>query len=184
MSPAGDQRLEALRCGDPAALQSLFEEYYGGLRAFARSLLHDLDAAEDVVQTVFLRLWQGREHLAIDSGIRLYLYQAVRNQALNVRRGEAREAARRVAADQERALAGGLAPAGSEDDLDRLYRAIAELPPRCREALELQAWHDLTYAEIAGVMGVAPGTVKTQIGQALKRLRVLLGTRRSQGRTP
>jgi len=83
--------------------------------------------------------------------------------------------------------AGGVRPQQEEPLLDRrtkplraaelaaaIERAIAQLPPRCREAYLLRRQHHLSYAEIARVMGIAPKTVEIQIGAALKALRASL----------
>jgi len=173
-----NELIACIRAGDAAAFQSVFEEHYRALCVFASSYTGSRAAAEEVVQDVFLRIWQRRERWELAGPIAAYLYTAVRNHALNeVRRQRVRDhwqaGARRESTDVRlRATA----PSADQDvqaaELVRIMQeTINELPPRCREAFLLRRQHHLTYAEIARVMGIAPKTVEIHIGVALRALR-------------
>lgn len=78
--------IRRIRQGDGEAYAELFRCYYGRLCRFAQSMLGDEEAAHEVVQEVFLRIWERRQRWQPTYSLRLYLYQAVRNEAFNFRR--------------------------------------------------------------------------------------------------
>jgi len=77
-----------VRLGDEGAFQSLFEAYYATLCDFAQSYLHSPELAEELVQTVFLRIWEHRVRWEPTTGVRAYLFAACHNQALGVLKHE------------------------------------------------------------------------------------------------
>lgn len=162
-----------LRRSDAGAFRSLFEATNTTLLRFAWRYTFDEEAARDVVQDVFLKLWQVRETLDDRKSLRSLLYTMVRNRSLNHRR------ARR---DEDRPL--GASASWEPEDPERLdERAdarllekrlrlwIEELPERRREAFILSRYHGMTHEEIAALMGLTPRTVNTHIVLALKDLR-------------
>lgn len=72
-----------LRRGDKASFDELFNRYFEQCFTYAVSLLKDPDAAEDVVQNVFLKLWTGRERLDSSKPVKSYLLTAVRNESIS-----------------------------------------------------------------------------------------------------
>ena len=129
------------------------------------------EAAEDVVQDVFLTLWRERERLAGGEALQSLLYTMVRNRSLNATRrrrwhGDAAAAAE-PASD---APAADLA-LDADGLRRRLHAWIDRLPPRRGEAFSLSRFHGLRHAEIAAVMGLSERTVNTHILLALRELR-------------
>lgn len=173
--------IERVRAGDEAAFEAMFRTHYNNLCVFASRLVGSDAVAEEVVQDVFLRLWQQHESLEISSTVAGYLYGSVRNRALgHLRHERVDQRWREDTATLESAPAVAR-PSGRADDEARanelaaaIDRAIERLPPRCREAYVLRRQHHLGYAEIARVMGISPRTVEVQIGTALKALRAAL----------
>jgi len=173
-----DARLVAqIRAGDEAALETVFHQLYAALVAYAVRSLGDISAAEDVVQTVFVELWERRSSFAPVSGIRPYLFSAVRYRARDRQRGNRRsdEYTNLYAADAERWSD------TAHEELERAERdatvhgALDGLAPRTREALILVRDHGLSYREAALVMGVSVNTVKTQLSRAVATLRKVIG---------
>src|SRR5688572_8158150 len=80
---AGLDSIARIRGGDRPAFEALFREHYSALCEFAHRYVQSREAAEDLVQEVFLSVWTHRESLEIRDGLRAYLYGAVRNRALN-----------------------------------------------------------------------------------------------------
>jgi RNA polymerase sigma-70 factor (ECF subfamily) len=164
--------LTKLQAGDEGAFDAVFREWYPVLVRVAGAILHDTDAAEEVAQEVMHELWRRAHVMDASVTIRAYLLRAVRNRALNhvrhqrVRRetqGDVEALYREpVRADQ---------PVVATELAEAIRRAVAELPPRCREVFELSRVDGLRYAEIAESLGISEKTVEAQMGKALRVLR-------------
>lgn len=165
--------IAAIRAGDEHAFEQLFRAHYGELCGYARKLVGDGDTAEEVVQNIFVQLWERRDHLSVSSSPRAYLFSATRNACLNhldhlkVRHRHA-EAVQALPLDQ----AADAAAALELQELNaRIHDAIELLPERCREVFVLSRFESLKYDEIAERLAISPRTVEVQIGKALKFLR-------------
>jgi RNA polymerase sigma-70 factor (ECF subfamily) len=149
------------------------EAHYVELCEYVLRLVGSAEAAEDLVQDLFLHLWQTRGPRDAERLTRPYLFTAARNAALKYLRHR-----RVVEAWIERARREEPPSAASPSDLcirrdleDAVARAIAELPPRCREIFLLRRRDQLSYQEIATHAGVSLGTVKCQMWRAVVLLR-------------
>ncbi|MEQ1747681.1 MAG: RNA polymerase sigma-70 factor [Saprospiraceae bacterium] len=166
---------DALRHGDEAAFEAIFRQWYEPLCGYAARLMDgDLDGAEDLVQQVFVRLWEQRQRLNIAWSLKSYLYKTVHNAALN---------RLRAAKTHSKYLDFNAAQLEKEQTLPeyparelarRLQKALEKLPPQCRHVFELSRFEDLKYREIADQLGISIKTVETQMGKALRLLRVQL----------
>jgi RNA polymerase sigma-70 factor (ECF subfamily) len=135
------------------------------------------EAAQDLVQDLFLHLWNTRGPRDAERLTRPYLYTSARNAALKYLRHR-----RVVDAWIERARREEMPTADSPSDLylrreleEAVARAIADLPSRCREIFLLRRRDQLSYQEIAAHAGVSLGTVKCQMWRAMVLLREKLG---------
>ena len=165
-----------IRAGEVAAFEALFHAHYVGLRDFATALTGSTEAADEVVQDVFARVWSGRERWEVRGGsVRGYLYGAVRNGAAS--RGRHRLVERRWFArfagerGTDAAPDDALSTVVADETSAAVQRAIAELPERARLAVTLRWMHGLRNAEIAEAMGISLKGVEIQITRALKTLR-------------
>ncbi|MEM6347345.1 MAG: RNA polymerase sigma-70 factor [Bacteroidota bacterium] len=167
----------AIIAGDSNAFESLFHQWYGRLCRYAMRYLTDPDEARDLVQGVFVKLWENRSKLVADNPLGAFLYTAVRNACLNQLKHQ------KVRQDYQTHHQ-SLRPewSGSPEEVleafeleERIREAIAALPDRCREAFTLSREEGLSYQEIAQRMGISPKTVEVQISKALKLLRQKLG---------
>ena len=191
MSPSAPSTLEAgfppeevqralfarLARGDEAAFDTIFRTWYAPLVRVASYILHDGGIAEEIVQDVLLEVWRRRETLAFEQEPRRYLMRATRNRALNHVRHEAvaaRAAARDVSEDAHAATAPAMVDAKELEVA--IAQAVATLPDRCRAVFELSRRHNLSYAQIAEALDIAPKTVENQMGKALRMLRVALAS--------
>ncbi|HEX7050805.1 MAG TPA: RNA polymerase sigma-70 factor [Longimicrobiales bacterium] len=157
----------------PIALAALYRRHRAELCRYALRYVEHDDAAEDVVQQVFVRLLGRPPDLDSVRDVSSYLRRAVHNEALHrIERARTARQYRAVTADGLRSLA----PSPAEEMHRRalaaaLDRAIDGLPPRCRQAFVLIRTNGLTYAEAAEEMGISIKTVKEQLRRARRVLR-------------
>ena len=165
--------VEGVRAGDARAFEDLFYAYAPPLYAFAADLLGARDAAEEVVNDVFVAVWKRQGRWQPRGPLRPYLYQAVRNRAATyARRRKARQTMEEPLEGPARAHGATPAEAMELADLaEAVWASAAEMPERRRTVYLLHRQHGLTYAEIAQVMGLAPKTVENHMGLALRFLR-------------
>lgn len=164
------QWVKEMQDGREDAFERLFLAYYDDLCAFAAQYVSSSGDVEDLVQDVFLSVWERREALDPQQNIRAYLYKATRNGALKNRNREQRwpTVQREL---QEHSLRGqpGEQLEHSEIEAD-VWETVNALPERRREIFLLSRQHELTYAEIAELLDISIKTVETQMGRALRHL--------------
>lgn len=146
-----------LRRGDKASFDELFNRYFEQCFTYAVSLLKDPDAAEDVVQNVFLKLWTGRERLDSSKPVKSYLLTAVRNESISWLRAK-------FVADRERCFV-------QEPEDATISAAISKLPEKRRQVFEKRRFEGKTVEQIADEMNLSPKTVERHLTLALKDLR-------------
>jgi RNA polymerase sigma-70 factor (sigma-E family) len=162
---------------DTSSVTGVFRAHHAELVRLAVLLLGDRPSAEDVVQDVFARLC-GRDLLPTGDGALAYVRAAVlnrcrsalRRRALARRIGGARELPGRDTAQQSAEQEAILA-----EDRRQVLAALARLPSRRREVLVLRYWLGLPEAEIAQMLGIRPGTVKSTAARGLAALARDLG---------
>ena len=143
-----------------------------GLRAFARSLTQDAAAADDLVQETVLRAWSNLDKFEEGTNLRAWLFTILRNTFISGKRKVKREVE-----DADGEHAGRLTEGGRQDgaaELGNFRRALARLPQDQREALMLVGAVGFTYDEAAEVCSVSPGTIKSRVNRARRRLDELL----------
>jgi RNA polymerase sigma-70 factor (ECF subfamily) len=157
----------------PHTWDTALETYYVELCEYVLRFVGSAEAAQDLVQDVFLHLWNTRGPRDAERLTRPYLYTSARNAALKYLRHR-----RVVEAWIERASREEMPTADSPSDLylrreleETVARAISELPPRCREIFLLRRRDQLSYQEIAAQAGVSLGTVKCHMWRAMVLLR-------------
>lgn len=165
-----------VRASNRTAFATLFAAMHAPLLRYAIRMTGDTHGAKDVVQDVFIKLWQVRDTLDENRSLKALLYTMVRNTALNHNRSTQRLEA--VEPEDVAALQpsrDGVADRLDADQLSaHLQRWMHSLPPRRREAFMLSRLQGLSHDEIAEVMGLTTHTVNSHIVLALKDLRVRL----------
>jgi RNA polymerase sigma-70 factor (sigma-E family) len=160
-------------------LSALFSEHHGELVRLALLMVGDLPTAEDVVQDVYLSLHARRGRSAAGNDAPLpYVRAAVLNGCRSVlrRRGIARRAGiMHRASAPEQALVSAESEVILSEDRRQVLDALASLPRRRREVLVLRYYLGLSEAEIAAVLGISPGTVKSTAARGLTTLARVLG---------
>jgi RNA polymerase sigma-70 factor (ECF subfamily) len=165
---------------DPWAFGYLFRQYYKPLCRQACHIVSCTYRSEEIVSDVLLKLWNNRRQLAINTSLNAYLFAAVRNQAIDYLRHQARH--RRLVANIDTAMESG---DGSPEDaiifseVNRMVeRAIDALPPRGRHIFRLSRDRGLKYKEIAELLNISIKTVETHMRRSLIFLRDELGVAR------
>jgi RNA polymerase sigma-70 factor, ECF subfamily len=169
------EELLALRCrrGDPAALEELVRAWEKRLLYFIRRLVKNEQDAWDILQQTWLRVLPGIRALKDPQRLTPWLYQVARNTAFNharlqaVYRAGLEEHADADLPDEDAAVV-------EFDHAEEVHAALERLSLPHREVLTLYFLEDLTIAEIAGVIGVQPGTVKSRLFYARRALRDIL----------
>ncbi len=163
--------------GSEQAYYDLFDRHWERLYAIAWRLLNDSEAAKDVVQEVFLNLWERRSTLEVQNAA-AYLSRAAKFKALNHLRDHPSDRLRSLEEAVEQST-GESAPLDLSDLQLELSDALNGLPERCRQVFLLSREEQLSNQEIAEQLNLSQRTVETHISNALKHLRKHLG----RGRT-
>jgi RNA polymerase sigma-70 factor (ECF subfamily) len=164
---------------DEESFEAVFKTYFKALHAYAMAILKESETAEEVVQSVFLKLWERRETLEISSSLKAYLYRAVYHDSLNhikhlqVKRKHWDHAHYEMTQGKPEQV--GEQIKGQENELyERYHLALEKLPEKCRMVFNLSRFEELKYQEIADRLEISIKTVEAHMGKALKTLRVEL----------
>ena len=161
---------------DDDTFELLFKTHFKALHAYGMSILRDEQEAEEIVQQVFLKFWEKRNTLTIETSVKAYLYKSVYNDCLNHLRNfktrlKYQGEAQRMTDLYER-------PASARVEMNEfqniLNEAINELPEKCRTIFQMSRFEELKYKEIAEKLGLSVKTVENQMSKALKILRLEL----------
>ncbi|MES2827369.1 MAG: RNA polymerase sigma-70 factor [Bacteroidota bacterium] len=166
-----------LREGDEDAYVEIYNRYKWLLHTHAFKKLGDRDAAQDVIQELFASIWIKRKSLNVTSTLSAYLYTSVRNKIFNIIEHQQVENkyiesidnfAQNYTATTDHLIR-------ERQLMEIIEKEISELPTKMREVFELSRKSHLTHREIAQHLGISEETVKKQLKNALKLLRVRLG---------
>jgi RNA polymerase sigma-70 factor (ECF subfamily) len=173
MIPSEDQKIfEAIRLDDRHAFEQVFRESYRPLKAYAFRFVGDLPTAENIVQDVFLKLWQNRHSLVITTSLVHYLFRSVRNHSLNhLDKNKVRSGYLRLQLDRAQDNEDFSSFYPEIGLLEKIESAICALPAKRQEIFRLAREEGLKYREIAEKLNLSVKTVETQMTLALKQLR-------------
>lgn len=165
--------VEKLQSGDERFYKSIFYEYYAALTFFANKYVKDLETAKEIVQELFVKIYERRFSIKIDSSFKSYLYKAVHNSCINhinhVLVREHHHQQIKYQNDEKYVL--------SEETVDlselehKIYLEIENLPSQCKKIFRLNRFEGMCNADIAEQLNLSKRTVETQISKALKILR-------------
>ena len=162
-----------IRNGDQTAFELIFKRYYASLLVFAIHVVQDKDVAEELVQSLFVTLWERRSKLEITSSVRSYLFASIRNLSFNYLKHKKIES--EVLLKMQQAVESH--PVFNENiyELSDLACVIKEyvgtLPERCREVFILSRFDGLSNEEISEKLQISRRTVEKHISNALLHLK-------------
>jgi RNA polymerase sigma-70 factor (family 1) len=167
--------IESLRNGDEKAYNYLIETYHHKLCVYANSLVKNVYSAEDIVQNVFIKVWEQRTRLKTDHSLKSFLYKLVYNEFIDLYRKN------QSLFSLEKSYYDALNGIVQEEDSEAFQRVLSavnkeiqNLPPKCREVFILSKKEGLTNIEIAEHLDVSIKTVEAQITKAFSILRTAL----------
>ncbi|MBS2212647.1 RNA polymerase sigma-70 factor [Carboxylicivirga mesophila] len=165
--------LKELSNGNEQVYHSLFDSYYPTLMQFAYRFLFDKDACKDIVQEVFITLWEKREVQEIKS-LKWYLHTAVKNKCLSYLRNIGIKDKHQVYLIDSYLLEHSEEEVLEPQLVKEVNEALNQLPREMKRIFRLKYLHGLTMNEIAEDLDISVSTVKTQLGRARIKLRNLL----------
>lgn len=165
--------ISKLKNGDVSAFSSIFLSYYRDLVLFATRFTRDQEAAEEVVQDVFVKLWEDHETININVSLRSFLLKSVQNKCIDmIRHRKIRNAHSNYVLENQ-----PLFDCDTDNYIfcselrEQIETTLDNLPEELSTAFRMNRFKGLKYEEIAGVLNVSVRTIEVRIGKALKALR-------------
>lgn len=176
MQTSDQMIFQSIKSGDEKALEMLFKEYYQPLCRYANSYLEDPADAEEVVQACFIKLWEKRESISIQSSVKSYLYQIIRNACLNeIKHQKVKKSYGEMISQQGAPHSEASDQSTLKGELEeKIALALQSLPQQCRLIFTMSRFEELKYQEIADQLNLSIKTVENQMGKALKLMRAQL----------
>ena len=164
--------IKGLRSGQESAYEQLFKEFYKPLTVFANSYVKDLETGKEIVQDLFVHLYEKRKTLVITTSVKSYLYQSVRNRCLNHIKHQQVQKSHHDQMKPELDFSDNLEDKIRETELEHMVsKVVDQLPPQCKKIFNMSRVSGLSNGEIAEQLEISKRTVETQISNALKILR-------------
>jgi RNA polymerase sigma-70 factor (family 1) len=167
--------MERLRAGDDLALKLIYKKYWNPLFSSAYNLLEDQQACEDIIQDLFINLWNKREQIEIKATLKSYLFASVRYEVYRqVRHGAVRESifdnlAERLQSPSE------YGNIEHRELLSNVNSIVDNLSAKCKTVYKLSREEQLSHKEIASRLDISTKTVENHLSKALRQLRISLG---------
>jgi len=171
-----DRVIEGLKSGDKLVFEEVYRSYYIPLCYYCLRYVEKIEDSEEIVQELFLKLWEKHEELEINSSVNAYLYRAIQNYALNFLNKKKTQDKYHVIQGKQlyESHDNGLIKLEENELQAILKKAILKLPEKRRMIFELSRFDGLKYGKIASQLSISVKTVETQMTKALKYLRVVL----------
>jgi RNA polymerase sigma-70 factor (family 1) len=159
---------------DEQAFEQYYKEHYKIFYLAAIGYLKDAPLAEEIVNDIFLKLWEAATTVQIESSLKAYIYRAVINRSLNELDRTKRDRQHRKELSHRPQDTPDVRAMEDNELKITLYRAIDELPEHCRKVFMMSRFEGLKQQEIADKLGISIKTVKNHITNALKQLNKVL----------
>lgn len=161
-----------IKKGNKNAFDALFKNHYKSLCMFSMKFVRSKDQAEDIVQEVFINLWNKAENIEIEGTISSYLFTSVRNRALNLIKSEKTRKDYESESIRDVKETNSSSDESSNESVSKIIDSkVEELPEKCKNVFIMSKKEGLTYDEIADYLGISVKTVENQMGIALRKLR-------------
>ena len=176
MVDKNNRLVEGIKQGDKSIFEEVYREFYIPLCYYCLKYVEAFEDSEEIVQDLFVKLWDKHEELEINTSLKAYLYRSVQNYALNAL--SKKKTKDKYLSIQGRQLFGNYDRGHlklEEDELRTILKhAILQLPEKRRRIFELSRFDGMKYGKIADHLSISVKTVEGQMTKALKYLRVVL----------
>lgn len=177
MYECSDEKIiQLLRNNEEDGLTLLFKKYWSPLFIVAHNVFQDKEACEDIVQEIFVRIWEKRNNLEIKASLKAYLYACVKYEVYR----QLKKSYSKQEINDELINALEEQPTTRQVEYKQLVEGVSfvinNLPPKCKEVYHLSRNESLSHKDIAGKMNISTKTVENHITKALKHLRINLET--------
>lgn len=153
-----------------SAFECFYKAQYKSYFMASFGYLNDTDLAQEVVNDVFMKIWEDAEKLVIETSLKSYVYRAVINRSLNVLAKQKREIQQRKELGYVQDESYELRQIEENELKMALYKAIDQLPDQCKRVFCMSRFDQLKQQEIADKLGISIKTVKNHITHALQEL--------------
>ena len=177
-----DYSLKAIACkiaaGDQQAFRLFFNHFAARLTAFAHAMLNSKEAATEVADDVLVKIWKNREKLPEIENLRVYVYTATKNTALNYLSRRAREVITEPFDHISIQLRDEYCPEQqmmTKEIFKKIHEAVDKLPPRCKMIFKLVREDGLKYKEVAEILKISVKTVDAQMVIAVTKISGTVG---------
>jgi len=161
---------------DELAFEKVYRQYFIRLLRFCFSIVHRKEAAEEIVNDVFLYLWKRREQSGDIKNLEAYLYMATKNLSLNYLRDNHFLHVVDISEQVGEYIRLEVTPGSmleTAETVRQLQAAIDELPPRCKLIFKLIKEDGLKYKDVAALLNISAKTVEAQLAIAMRKIAAL-----------
>ncbi|AXT53449.1 RNA polymerase sigma-70 factor [Aquimarina sp. BL5] len=168
-----NELIKQLSIGNHTAYKVVFTNHFNELTNYVYKLIHDRTLAEDLVQNVFMRLWEKKTKFTINTSLRSYLFKSCHNEFLMYVRQQKKEIDALDTLKWETLL--NIHSLEEKEQLEadwqKIEKAIEKLPSKCKKVFKLSRLERKKHKEIAELLGISPKTVEVHIRKAMLFLR-------------
>ena len=176
-----EQLVARMKNGSDKSFEVLFKRYYTDLCKYVFGLVGNEEAAKDLVNECFLKIWDIRQYIRITKTFRVYIFSFVHKRSLNYLRHRNIQLKHAQEEQEKNTFETNFDSADNplqqlelEELKGRISNAIDSLPEKCAEIFKLSRFENKSYSEIAEQLDISITTVRTQMGRALEKLRLEL----------
>ena len=175
--PFQEDLIRKVAAGNEVAFKQVYHHFYKKLLQFAFVLTKNKEAAEELVEDVFIKIWKNKHNAGSIRNLKVYLYTATKNTCLNYLSSKANENISKPFHAINIELSDSICPEQLliyQETFSKIKSAIETLPPRCKMIFKLIREDGLKYKEVAEILNLSPHTVDAQMTIAIRRIATIV----------